>query len=64
MAARIPTTFRVYRDRSGVYRWRLRARNGRIVASSGESFGSRRAAERAVMAVVRAVVSAKGDAWL
>ena len=30
--------FHIYKDRAGEWRWRLRARNGRIVASSGEGF--------------------------
>lgn len=28
----------VYRDAAGAWRWRLRARNGRIVATSGEGY--------------------------
>ncbi|MFC2075562.1 YegP family protein [candidate division KSB1 bacterium] len=30
--------FEVFRDKKGEYRWRLRARNGRIVADSGEGY--------------------------
>ena len=33
--------FEIYADSSGNYRWRLRASNGQIVASSGESFASK-----------------------
>jgi uncharacterized protein YegP (UPF0339 family) len=40
--------FKVYRDRAGEWRWRLRAANGRIVADSGEGYSSRTNAERAV----------------
>jgi uncharacterized protein len=32
--------FEVYADSAGNYRWRLKAANGQIVASSGESFSS------------------------
>jgi uncharacterized protein YegP (UPF0339 family) len=42
---------KVYRDESAAWRWRRIAANGRITASSGESFAShwdaRRAGERA-----------------
>jgi uncharacterized protein YegP (UPF0339 family) len=37
----------VYADTTGKYRWRLRASNGRKVATSGESFASRSNAARA-----------------
>jgi len=30
--------FEVYVDKSGEYRWRLRATNGQIVATGGESY--------------------------
>lgn len=30
--------FQVYRDKAGEWRWRLRAKNGRIVADSGEGY--------------------------
>ena len=33
--------FETYRDRSGLHRWRLKARNGRIVAESGEGYRRR-----------------------
>ena len=36
--------FTVYKDSAGLYRWRLRAGNNVIVASSGESFSSKEAA--------------------
>jgi hypothetical protein len=31
----------IYQDASGNWRWRIRASNGQIVASSGESFSSK-----------------------
>ena len=31
-------TFEIYRDKKGEWRWRLVARNRRIVADSGESY--------------------------
>lgn len=30
--------FQVYKDKAGEWRWRLRAKNGRIVADSGEGY--------------------------
>lgn len=47
--------FQVYQDRKGEWRWRLRARNGRIVADSGEGYSRRRDADRAAKAVVAAL---------
>jgi uncharacterized protein YegP (UPF0339 family) len=35
---RIMAKFEVYLDRSGEWRWRFRANNGRIVADSGEGY--------------------------
>lgn len=42
--------FEVYQDRRGEWRWRLRARNGRIIAQ-GEGHTRERDAWRAVEAV-------------
>jgi len=30
--------FELYRDKKGEWRWRLRARNGRIIADSGQGY--------------------------
>ena len=32
------TKFQIYKDRKGEYRWRLRARNGEIIADSNEGY--------------------------
>lgn len=37
----------VYKDAAGQWRWRLKAKNGRIVADSGEGYKTRRGAVRA-----------------
>jgi uncharacterized protein YegP (UPF0339 family) len=55
---RAAVEFQVYRERSangmyGDWRWRARARNGRIVADSGEAYSSRAAASTAVERLVR-----------
>lgn len=39
--------FEVYADSGGKYRWRLRASNGQVVATSGESFASKANAKAA-----------------
>ena len=40
--------FQVYPDRGKKWRWRLRARNGQIVAVSGQSFANKWNAWRAL----------------
>ncbi len=45
--------FELYEDGAGEYRWRLRHRNGNIIADSGEGYSSRSAAESAVNSVKR-----------
>jgi uncharacterized protein len=50
--------FYIYKDRSGEYRWRLKSRNGEVVAS-GESYKTRAGARAAVQAVQRAAAGAE-----
>lgn len=45
--------FELYEDSASEYRWRLRHRNGNIIADSGEGYSSRSAAEDAVNGVKR-----------
>jgi len=45
--------FEVYEDVAGEWRWRLRHRNGNIVADSGEGYAARRGAREAVDRVKR-----------
>lgn len=56
--------FDIFQDKRGEWRWRLRARNGRIIADSGEGYASKRNAHRAVATTLDAVVEAiaGGDA--
>jgi uncharacterized protein YegP (UPF0339 family) len=51
-------TFQVFEDAAGEWRWRLRHRNGEIVADSGEGYASRRGARDAVQRVKRRVFDA------
>jgi len=45
--------FEIYEDAAEEWRWRLRHRNGNIVADSGEGYSSRSAAEDGVNSVKR-----------
>ncbi|WKD58389.1 hypothetical protein CAPI_09330 [Corynebacterium capitovis DSM 44611] len=50
--------FEVYADKSGKYRFRLKAGNGEVVAT-GEAYESKSAAVKGTQAVQRAVEDAK-----
>jgi uncharacterized protein YegP (UPF0339 family) len=45
--------FEIYEDEGEEWRWRLRSRNGNGLATSGEGYGSRREAEKAVLRIKR-----------
>lgn len=47
------TRYEVYQDAGSLWRWRLRAPNGRIVADSAEAYSRRSKAEDAVARVRR-----------
>jgi uncharacterized protein YegP (UPF0339 family) len=51
--------FEVYQDKSGEYRWRLRATNQQIIASSGEGYKSKDSCRNGIDAVKRDAVSAE-----
>ncbi len=51
-------TFEIYKDRKGEFRFRLKSRNGEIVAT-GESYPSRAIAKKGIAAVQRAAANAK-----
>jgi uncharacterized protein YegP (UPF0339 family) len=53
-------TFEIYKHQRGVYRFRLKARNGEIVAS-GESYPTKAAAKKGIKAVQTAAANAKID---
>lgn len=46
--------FEIYVDKTGGWRWRLRAPNKKIVADSGESYKTPRNARTAIAALARA----------
>lgn len=56
-----PAAFEVYEDAAGEWRWRLRHRNGNIIADSGEGYSSRSAARDAVESVRRDAPEAAAD---
>ena len=43
--------FEIYEDKGGEWRWRLRHRNGNVMADSGEGYGSRSAVVGAITGV-------------
>lgn len=40
--------FKIYEDQAGLFRWSLVARNGKIIADSGEGYQTRQNAQRAI----------------
>jgi uncharacterized protein YegP (UPF0339 family) len=55
------STFEVYEDAKKDYRWRLKASNGQIVASSAEGYKTKADAESAVATVKKAAKAAVDD---
>ncbi len=53
---RVPALPQIFPSRDG-WRWRLRSRNRRIIAESGEAYTRRRAAKRALGVVIRAAAA-------
>jgi uncharacterized protein len=45
--------FEVYKDGQGQYRWRLRARNGQVIATGGEGYTTKANALGGIKAVQR-----------
>lgn len=45
--------FLIYRDRIGEYRWRLKAKNGRILADSAGGYHSAKACRRSIARLKR-----------
>lgn len=42
------TNFEIYQDKAEEYRWRAKAKNGEIIAISGEGFSSQQACEKSI----------------
>jgi len=43
--------FEIYKDTAGKFRWRLKAPNGEIIASSGEGYESKDSCKNGIMSV-------------
>ena len=54
----MPGTFEIYQDTKKQYRFRLKSRNGEIVAT-GESYPTKAIAKKGIAAVQRAAADAK-----
>lgn len=50
--------FHIFQDAGGFWRWRLLAANNRIIADSGEGYGRKRDAKRAVRTVKYSIARA------
>ncbi|WP_254546938.1 HVO_2922 family protein [Halomarina pelagica] len=52
------STFEVFRDAAGEWRWRLVASNGNVIADSGEGYRSKQGVERGIESVKRTAAEA------
>jgi uncharacterized protein YegP (UPF0339 family) len=55
--------FEVYYDFANEWRWRLRARNGRIMADSGEGYGTKIGARNAIETIKTTIRSHPVDIY-
>lgn len=44
--------FQIYLDSNPEYRWRLRARNGKIIADSGEGYKKKKSCKNAIWKII------------
>ena len=51
--------FQIYKDRKGEYRWRLRARNGEIIADSNEGYSSKASCKHGIDLVKQQAANAE-----
>jgi uncharacterized protein YegP (UPF0339 family) len=51
-------TFEVYQDKAGGYRWRLRAQNSNVLATSGEGYKQKQSCLDAIESVKKAAADA------
>ena len=51
--------FEIYTDEPGVYRWRLLASDGQVMASSREDYPNREAVHRAIIALQASIPVAR-----
>jgi uncharacterized protein YegP (UPF0339 family) len=48
----------LYKSPNGEYRWRLKATNGQVIATGGEGYSSKAAAQNGIASVKRAAADA------
>lgn len=53
------TTFEIYEDAAGQYRWRLVHDNGNIIADSGEGYSSEAKARQSIKSVRKTATDAE-----
>ena len=58
-AAKAAGTFEVYKDKAGEHRWRLKAANGQVIATSGDGYKERRDCLAGIESVRRNAPAAK-----
>ena len=54
-------TFEIYKDRTEEFRWRLKASNGKIMATSGEGYKAKADCKKAIESIQAGAASAKID---
>ena len=47
----------IYQDKKGEYRWRVKAKNGRVIATSGEGLSRKRYAKSTTKALFKDTVT-------
>jgi uncharacterized protein YegP (UPF0339 family) len=55
---KVQAKFEVYKDKGGEFRWRLRATNSQILATSGDGYAAKRDCLHAIDSVKRAAANA------
>jgi hypothetical protein len=50
--------FELYKSPNGEYRWRLKATNGQVIATGGEGYSSKSAAQNGIASVKRSATDA------
>jgi uncharacterized protein YegP (UPF0339 family) len=50
--------FELYKSPNGEYRWRLKATNGQVIATGGEGYSSKAAAQNGIESVKRSAADA------
>jgi uncharacterized protein YegP (UPF0339 family) len=52
-------TFEIFKDKSGEFRWRLKASNGKIIADSGEGYAAKEDCQHGIDLVKKDAAAAK-----